>query len=746
MVLLFLCQFLSAQVVFGEEQIIIDNKNVSENTWQIELVDIDKDDDLDLIAIGINEEELVWYENYDGFGSFGPKIFISGVGSSRNFLTEDIDQDGNIDIYLSGIWYLNDGNGVFQDFIYLTGGMTDEMASELADFNGDGFKDLLVLGLWKGLFWYESLDGHGNFGPIQAIDEHLTKSFYLSTGDLDKDGDIDIAYAGVGAMYVYWNTDGNGSFSAKEEIYDYNGGETASQIKVADIDMDGDQDVITTVKFGEEIVWIPNIDGQGSFGDGILIDSLSDSKGFYLGDLDEDGDPDLLIADSRQKAINKYENDGIGNFTKLEPANSQVYFASDVALGDVNGDLIDDVVFCSSLDNEIGINAGIDASTYGPTQYLYKQCSGARVVFAGDIDGDKDQDVIVASEFDSKISWFENKDGLGNFGGQNTIYDDIRNVTSVHMADLDGDGDLDALGTLYNPGEVIKIDNDNGSFGAAIIMFEISKPQDITAGDLDQDGDIDVVVVCRGGDGLNWFENNGNGEFGSAIELPGLYHSGRAVRLDDLNGDGKLDVLVANQSSSKVSWYENLGGGSFGDEVFINTSLVFPFDVYSFDLDGDGDKDVMAPSQVTDKIAWFENLDGLGSFGPERIIALNINEPTGIIAADFDQDGDGDIIATSALDGKFFLFEHIDGNGLFSDAVTLISNAGDAKGLFVRDLDNDGDLDVVTAAPENGKVSWLRNLAKEPAIQGICYWDKNDNGFREEGEIGLLNHTVTIEP
>ena len=314
-----------------------------------------------------------------------------------------------------------------------------------------------------------------------------------------------------------------------------------------------------------------------------------------------------------------------------------------------------------------------------------------------DLDGDGDQDVLSASVGDDKIAWYENTDGLGAWGAQRVITTSADGAVWVYAADLDGDGDFDVLSSSW-------FDNK-----------------------------------------FSWYENtDGLGTFGPQQVITTSVAGAMAVYTADLDGDGDVDVLSASLGDNKVAWYENMNGlGEFGPQQVITTSAEYVYSVYAADLDGDGDVDVLSASLRDDKIAWYENRDGSGTFGTQQVI--NIADPDGVVdngnegdadgarsvyATDLDGDGDVDVLSASLRDDKIAWYENTDGLATFGaqqvinvadpDDIEDNGNEGDADGassIYATDLDGDGDIDVLSASRNYGKIAWYENLGPPPELQ-----------------------------
>ena len=357
---------------------------------------------------------------------------------------------------------------------------------------------------------------------------------------------------------------------------------------------------------------------------------------------------------------------------------------------------------------------------FGPQQVITTNASVAETVYAADIDGDGDKDVLSASRADDKIAWYENIDGVGNFGTQRII--GLLDQTQwVRAADLDGDNDIDVL-ALSAPSDLIvwyeNIDGLGNFSTQKIISTNVDLPKAVIAADIDGDGDNDVLSASRYDNKIAWYENtNGEGNFGLQ-QLIGSASSALSVYAADIDGDSDLDVMATSAGTKRLYWYENVDGmGNFGPaQVIVATANFGGFvSIFSIDVDGDGDMDVLSAEYGGNRLAWYENMDGNGSFGSQQIIDANIIKPLVIYAADLDNDGDNDVLAPSAPsalenDSLIVWYENTDGLGNFGPPQIIIETLVFAKSVFATDIDNDGDLDVLSASQNDSTIAWYENF------------------------------------
>jgi len=363
------------------------------------------------------------------------------------------------------------------------------------------------------------------------------------------------------------------------------------------------------------------------------------------------------------------------------------------------------IVFCSLQ----------SVAQFGPQRIISTEADGSRIICAADVDGDGAIDILSANKFGENLTWYKNLDGLGNFGGQNIIVE-LGDAIHVHAADLDGDGDMDVLAVSYYFDMVVWYENLDGlgNFSSQKIISNIADgPYRVIAADIDRDGDMDVI---SGSDntGIAWYENiDGNGNFGPTRVINAFAPNARSIATADIDGDGDMDVVASTSGSVTVAWYENLDGlGSFGPQQTITTNGLSVEPIFTIDIDGDGDIDVIAATGGADKVAWYENLDGLGNFGSENIIIDNLQGAHAIYSTDLDNDGDNDILATGggAFDGEVVWFENLDGQGSFGAKNVISTEVQFSRSIIAADIDNDGDMDVIASSQNDDKIAWYENM------------------------------------
>jgi hypothetical protein len=379
------------------------------------------------------------------------------------------------------------------------------------------------------------------------------------------------------------------------------------------------------------------------------------------------------------------------------------------------------------------------------TQNIISQAADfAQSVVAADLDGDGDVDTLSASQADGKIAWYENLGG-GAFGPQRLISQLSTNPQQVLADDLDGDGDLDVLWTGVQSDQIVWHPNlGGGSFGPGqALSLATGTPWSITTSDLDGDGDRDIVAAFLIQNGrVAFFQNLGGGVFGPQQSLPNAIGVYRYVRAADLNGDGRPDLLVSRQQSSQFQIIPNFGNLTFGAPFPVPAPAGFQVtrSIEAADLDGDGNLDLLTTLNTPNGTYWHRNLGG-GIFGPRTTISNQVAVASDALAADFDQDGDLDVVASGAGDfDSIGWFENL-GVGSFSSYKGIVpennQEVASVSSIFVADVDGDTDLDVLSSSVFDDKIAWYSNLVGISRTTVYC-----TSGTTTSGCNALINANI----
>lgn len=594
------------------------------------------------------------------------------------------------------------------------------LSVKFADLDGDNDVDILsASGLDGRIGWYENTDGQGTFGEQRLVDERAGSIEMVEVGDFNGDGLQDIAAIDADLNEAIWFANlGGGQFAASQQIspFVFDGG----SIHAADIDGDDDLDLVTTSSnyYDSDVAWYENLDGQGNFGaQSVVTSEISIPLDAVTADIDGDGRLDIVSASYFDSTLQWFRNtDGLGSFG---PGNviDMPAAASEVAVGDIDGDGDIDVVVGTSEYPDPGsihwyANDGTGAFS-GANTIDGGGRDGVTSVQLIDVDGDGDLDVAASSLYDGLAGWYENTDSLGGFGPLKAFTTGTGDISSIDLADVNGDGAIDVGFSSFVDDVIGWIPNQDNTFTTPEILtrFGVVGVDSVVAADFDNDGDLDIASASVLDNSITWLENlDGQGSFSDKKVVDSEFTGAIYLEAHDLNGDDLPDLLASAASLNSVAWWANLGDGTFSGRRTITTNAPLTEATTAFDIDGDGDLDVVAAGTdyYNRSVAWFEN-DGNGEFGLANNIAIQLNSPREMEGVDMDNDGDNDLVVQSLFDNSVVWYENTDSKGTFGTENIISVSARIPTAVEVGDLDGDGDIDVAVAAFYANQIAWFEN-------------------------------------
>lgn len=355
----------------------------------------------------------------------------------------------------------------------------------------------------------------------------------------------------------------------------------------ADVDNDGDMDLLIIGKGGPILTKLYLNNGSGSFtalSNPSLVNVFNGDVKFL--DADNDGDLDVFITGSTSSpsnTANLYLNNGIGFYTLSTGSNFELVRAGKNDIGDVDGDGDIDIITTGQnpsgnpvtkfyLNNGSGIYNPQSSSPFTNLQY-----GAARFI---DIDNDGDLDLLLCGENNTgqPITELYSNNGSGIFTLNTSSTIDGFTSSDIATGDIDNDGDIDFIicgQSGANIATKLYLNNGSGVFSELIgTPFAPVMLGTVKLADVDNDGDLDVYVMGTGPGGgsaviAKIYANMGTNTFIEAASIVGAYFSSAAIA--DVNGDNKADIIHSGTSFTQPI---------HATRLFLNTSIILGVNQY----------------------------------------------------------------------------------------------------------------------------------------------------------------------
>ena len=620
---------------------------VGSGPLEIEFADVSDDDVEDMIVTnngflgdGASISVRIHNGSSGSAAGFAAAISSPALVGAHGLAVADMDGDGLRDVVVSG----------------------DQLRRMAIGFNQGG-------GIFSAPGVEYSLDFGGSF-----------TSSTLAAADFDNDGDTDVSTSSEGNLLI-WRNDGNGVLSqSPDDVFPFASPDpldpgvvfmaaNAYRQKAIDVNQDGWIDILTANSNGraaESINVILN-DGNGDFIDPVAYHGSQNTKDVDAADVDADGDLDILTVAQFSNVLTVHKNDGQAGFRGIDHPTAVDPLAEQLAAGDLDRDGDIDLVSIS-LGATIATNQG-NGSLDPITTNIDTPIDGKDALLV-DLNGDEYPDLVLGPDEDSPpyFAAVMLNDGMGNLLPGSVVVPTPGGTCgtgTLAAGDFDGDGDIDialneeqaCFGDLF--GDMFILFNDGAGNLTGSLAFEDNGVYfGLEAHDFNQDGALDLISTkAELGVTFRVYPGDGNGGFGAPITSTGSIAPQRfflgAFKVADFNGDGLLDAasLLETQgfsSSNLVGIYLGQGDGTFAASPVnivpgssTNESLRVGLDVDAVDADLDGDLDVVVTNFASNDHSIFLN-DGAGFLTVAGRSGANL-QPLETVVADIDGNGSSDL-------------------------------------------------------------------------------------------------------
>lgn len=636
------------------------------NPTRLVVADFNRDGDMDTAAISPRTGRLTWW---DGPALSAPVVVATGQTGSVSIEAADFDGDGDMDLLscitgsTSVVWFRNGGgpatNWTRQVISAAAGNAADAAA---ADLDRDGDADVVAINSGGVIGRYMNLDGAGTSWSASLLGSGSSGGSAITTADFDGDGDADVAaaWAQTGQIGFWENVGGAGSSWTQRVDFLFHAG--VSGIAASDWDGDGDMDIVTSGSAAGTILWWENLDRRGhNWGQHALLASAAGAHSIALGDVDHDGAPDFVTARSTGDRVHWGSGDAHPWPGVIAEAHRRVltngwYEAGALALFDADRDGDLDMASYSRSNKTIRLWHNLDRAG---TRWSFTNVTSTLGYLGGldhgDLDGDGDQDLVSYPDLANEGIWlWENSDGTGTTWlsrqvcGSSVLFE----VTDSVLCDLDRDGDLDIAvaahqGAVYNVFWFGNGEAAGGAWSTNLITASCTNATTLDARDLDGDGDPDLAV---GGDEMYVLANNGTATGWTQFTMSVSATYVGDLTVCDLDRNGTNDILYA--SGANVRFIRFAISYTNATDTFLGFGQGTTSDILPADFDSDGDLDIVILSESyiagTGKVVVLENIttNSTLTFARSADAALDTVGGSELQLGDIDGDGDPDIAAS----------------------------------------------------------------------------------------------------
>ncbi len=336
-------------------------------------------------------------------------------------------------------------------------------------------------------------------------------------------------------------------------------------------------------------------------------------------------------------------------------------------------------------------------------------------LFLADLDNDNDLDIIGAAINSNEVAWWRNDGGYPIQWTKEVIDDNYGGAIYICAEDLNGDSYIDIVATAAIAHQLCWWSNNGGvpiQWNKHLIVSDYTEAHGVLAIDLDQDDKMDIVSTAAALNKISWWKNEtGTGLSWIEQTIDNNFNYTQSVSAGDLNLDGNTDIVGAALNANQIAWYENDGGNPIQwTKQTITSGFNMAHSVEVCEINGDSLPDVLGVAYGSGEVAYWQNMGGNPVTWEKYSIDNSFSGALEVCAADIDSDGDIDVAGTAGISNQVAWWSNEGGNPIQWVKHILAFNFYDAWPICLGDIDNDGDIDVVAGSSTLDEIRWWENL------------------------------------
>lgn len=525
---------------------------------------------------------------------------------------------------------------------------------------GTAVEDIVVITTTGDAFLFANAPAQvGGFQLVAApIATGLTGALSATAGDFNGDGRLDVVVGTATGAHFIENTDGTATGFVASAI----AGSPVDVVSTSasDINLDGRDDLITASSSADSVDWWERV-GTGWLRHSLVSD-FNGARAAVAGDVDSDGDLDVIAAAFQAATVTWWTTEIVSNATFVRANVDRAFDGASVSLAaDMNQDSRPDIV---GLGTQLLSWWTVEGTATAPvyTESEIAPLDDGAALASGDLNRDGVVDLVVADDDGLRVMLNDDDgDAWMTLAGANGLGVSGVGLIALELGDVTGDGFVDIVGTTATS---VQYWESSGGGVPTFVHTVVGAQANATAvalGDVNGDERVDIVVsngAAMATPGLQVFTRATPSAAFAPMVIPDAPSASHVV-VGDLDGDGIDEIFSGERNFGALVAYWTWTGSAFEQHVISTAFLsTWTHRLELADMDSDGDLDLVVAFGASVAVRWFENVNGTDTGWVSHLVTAVGARAEGLAAADYDQDGDTDLVVAHEGDSEVILYKN----------------------------------------------------------------------------------------